>query len=177
MPTDSAVGPSFEVYLPMDRRRELAGLGTLPATSTGAAFFADISGFTHLTEVLSRNLGPRRGAEELSRLLNQVFGPTTTAIHEHGGSVISFGGDSVISWFAGDDGSEATAAALSLRSFIQVFRIRKQSGPAGDIDIKVAVVHGTSRRVRSAAPSTPTWICWPARSSNPLFRGNDASAG
>ena len=163
----------------MDRRRELAGLGTLPATSTGAALFADISGFTHLTEVLSRNLGPRRGAEELSRLLNQVFGPTTTAIHEHGGSVISFGGDSVISWFAGDDGSQATAAALSLRSFIQVFRYQEAGGPAGDIDIKVAVVHGTSRRVRvGAAPSTPTWICWPARSSNPsLQRQRWATAG
>jgi len=136
----------------MDRRRELAGLGTLPATSAGAALFADISGFTHLTEVLSRNLGPRRGAEELSRLLNQVFGPTTTAIHEHGGSVISFGGDSVISWFAGDDGSQATAAALSLRSFIQVFREQEAGGPAGEIDIKVAVVHGTSRRVRVGRP-------------------------
>ena len=139
--------------------------------------FADISGFTHLTEVLSRNLGPRRGAEELSRLLNQVFGPTTTAIHEHGGSVISFGGDSVISWFAGDDGSQATAAALSLRSFIQVFRYQEAGGPAGDIDIKVAVVHGTSRRVRSAAPSTPTWICWPARSSNPSLQRQRCCSG
>jgi class 3 adenylate cyclase/tetratricopeptide (TPR) repeat protein len=136
----------------MDRRRELAGLGTLPATSTGAALFADISGFTHLTEILSRNLGPRRGAEQLSRLLNQVFGPTTTAIHEHGGSVISFGGDSVISWFAGDDGFQATAAALRLRSFIQVFRDQEAGGPAGDIDIKVAVVHGASRRVRVGRP-------------------------
>ena len=61
----------------MDRRRELAGMGTLPSTSTGAALFADISGFTNLTEILSRNLGPRRGAEELTRLLNQVFGPIT----------------------------------------------------------------------------------------------------
>ncbi|HEU5113020.1 MAG TPA: AAA family ATPase, partial [Acidimicrobiia bacterium] len=152
VPTENAVGPSFEVYLPMDRRRELAGLGTLPATSVGAALLADISGFTHLTEVLSRNLGPRRGAEELSRLLNQVFGPTTSAIHEHGGSVISFGGDSVISWFAGDDGSQATAAALSLRAFIEVFREQEAGGPAGDIDIKVAVVHGTSRRVRVGRP-------------------------
>ena len=127
-------------------------MGALPATSTGAALFADISGFTNLTEVLSRNLGPRRGAEELTRLLNQVFGPITSAIHEHGGSVISFGGDSVISWFDGDDGSRATAAALSLRSFIQVFRTQEAGGPAGDIDIKAAVVSGQSRRVRVGRP-------------------------
>jgi class 3 adenylate cyclase/tetratricopeptide (TPR) repeat protein len=136
----------------MDRRRELAGLGRLPATSTGAALFADISGFTSLTEVLSRNLGPRRGAEELTRLLNQVFGPITSAIHEHGGSVISFGGDSVTSWFDDDDGYQATAAALSLRSFIRVFRTQETGGPAGDIDIKVAVVSGQSRRIRVGRP-------------------------
>ncbi|HWL48485.1 MAG TPA: AAA family ATPase [Acidimicrobiia bacterium] len=136
----------------MDRRRQLAGMGTLAATSSGAALFADISGFTNLTEVLSRNLGARRGAEELTRLLNQVFGPITSAIHEHGGSVISFGGDSVTSWFDGDDGSQATAAALSLRSFIQVFQDQEAGGPAGDIDIKVAVVSGRSRRVRVGRP-------------------------
>ncbi|MDF2728899.1 MAG: hypothetical protein K0T01_685 [Acidimicrobiia bacterium] len=136
----------------MDRRRELAGMGTLPATSTGSALFADISGFTNLTEILSRNLGPRRGAEELTRLLNEVFGPITRAIHEHGGSVISFGGDSVTSWFDGDDGYQATAAALSLRSFIQVFRSQETGGPAGDIDIKVAVVSGQARRVRVGRP-------------------------
>ena len=152
VPTDRVVGPSFEVYLPMDRRRELAGMGTLPATSTGSALFADISGFTNLTEILSRNLGPRRGAEELTRLLNEVFGPITRAIHEHGGSVISFGGDSVISWFDGDDGYQATAAALSLRSFIQVFRSQETGGPAGDIDIKVGVVSGEARRVRVGRP-------------------------
>ena len=127
-------------------------MGTLPATSTGSALFADISGFTNLTEILSRNLGPRRGAEELTRLLNEVFGPITRAIHEHGGSVISFGGDSVTSWFDGDDGYRATAAALSLRSFIQVFRSQETGGPAGDIDIKVAVVSGQARRVRVGRP-------------------------
>ncbi len=146
--TDSVVGPSFGVYIAMDRRRELAGAATLPERSTGAALFADISGFTNLTETLSRTLGAKRGAEELSRLLNQVFGPITNAIHLHGGSVISFGGDSVTCWFDGDDGIGATAAALDLHSFIQAFREQEASGPASDIDIKVAVVSGSSRRLR-----------------------------
>ncbi|HEX5695876.1 MAG TPA: AAA family ATPase, partial [Acidimicrobiia bacterium] len=150
--TDNVVGPSFEVYIPMDRRRELAGMGTLPARSTGAALFADISGFTNLTEVLSRTLGARRGAEELSRLLDQVFGPITDAVHGHGGIVISFGGDSVTCWFDGDDGTEATAAALDLRSFVQVFREQQGDGPAAAIDIKAAVASGSARRVRVGRP-------------------------
>nr|MDP9494803.1 AAA family ATPase [Actinomycetota bacterium] len=93
-------------------------------------------------------LGAKRGAEELSQLLNQVFGPVTTAIHRHGGSVISFGGDSVTCWFDGDDGAGATAAAWDLLSFIQSFREQEADGPARDIDIKVAVASGLSRRIR-----------------------------
>jgi len=38
----------------------------------GTVLFADISGFTPLTEALVRTLGPRRGAEELARQLNEV---------------------------------------------------------------------------------------------------------
>ncbi len=127
-------------------------MGPVPARSTGAALFADISGFTNLTEVLSRTLGARRGAEELSRLLNQVFGPITTAVHSHGGSVISFGGDSVTCWFEGDDGTRATAAALVQRSFIERFREQEAGGPAGEIGIKAAVATGLARRVRVGRP-------------------------
>ncbi len=114
--------------------------------------FADISGFTNLTEVLSRTMGARRGAEELSRLLNQVFGPITTAVHSHGGSVISFGGDSVTCWFESDDGTRATAAALDQRSFIESFREQEAGGPAGEIGIKAAVATGSARRVRVGRP-------------------------
>ena len=92
--------PSYGAYLPLDRRLELAGFGEVPTLSTGAALFADISGFTALTEELGRTLGARRGAEELSALLNRVFGSVTAAIDNQGGSIISFGGDSVIAWFA-----------------------------------------------------------------------------
>jgi len=46
----------------MDRRQALAGQMLLPERLTGAALFADISGFTPLTEALARDLGPQRGA-------------------------------------------------------------------------------------------------------------------
>ena len=38
-------------YLPMDRRQALARGGVLPEHSVGAALFADIAGFTPLTEL------------------------------------------------------------------------------------------------------------------------------
>lgn len=53
-----------EAYLPGDRRRALAAGRELPDRVRGAAIFADISGFTRLTEELAREHGRRRGAED-----------------------------------------------------------------------------------------------------------------
>lgn len=50
-------------YIPIDRRLALAEGRNLPERTHGSALFADISGFTPLTEMLARQLGPRRGAE------------------------------------------------------------------------------------------------------------------
>jgi class 3 adenylate cyclase/tetratricopeptide (TPR) repeat protein len=141
------VVPSKGAYVSLDRRRELAGLGDVQARSQGAALFADISGFTRLTEELGRTLGPRRGSEELTALLNRVFGLITAAIDHQAGSIISFGGDSVTCWFPDDDGWRATTVGHRL---IMIFRdLRKtEVGPARSLDIKVAVASGTARRMR-----------------------------
>ncbi len=57
----------LSIYLPQDRRLALARGETLPERTSGAALFADISGFTPLTEEITRSLGTRRGVEELDR--------------------------------------------------------------------------------------------------------------
>jgi class 3 adenylate cyclase len=86
-------------YLPSDRRRVLARGETMPERTTGAALFADISGFTPLTERLERTLGPRRGAEELTHQLNQVYDALIAEIDSYVGSEIRFAGDAVTCWF------------------------------------------------------------------------------
>ena len=58
---------STSIYIPIDRRQAMALGQVLPDRTQGAALFADISGFTQLTERLARDLGPERGAEELTR--------------------------------------------------------------------------------------------------------------
>src|SRR3970282_2094506 len=75
------------IYIPMDRRQALARGETLPDRTRGAALFADISGFTPLTEALARELGFERGAEELTRQLNQVYTALIDEVHHYGGSV------------------------------------------------------------------------------------------
>ena len=95
---------TLHTYLPQDRLRALARGETLPDRTTGSALFADISGFTPLTEGLRDSLGPRRGAEELTKHLDTVYTALITEIERYGGSVIGFAGDAVTCWF--DEGKD-----------------------------------------------------------------------
>ena len=45
---------SPDAYIPIDRRLAIASGESLPDRTDGAALFADISGFTPLTEALTR---------------------------------------------------------------------------------------------------------------------------
>ncbi|MEJ2752920.1 MAG: hypothetical protein P8169_09645, partial [Chloroflexota bacterium] len=65
----------------MDRRAALAGNYNLPDRATGAALFADISGFTPLTFSLVEKYGADRGAEMLTERLNRVFGSLVAQVH------------------------------------------------------------------------------------------------
>ena len=58
-----------------------------------ATAFADISGFTPLTEALA--FRGARGAEELTSILNRVFETLITTVESHGGQVVKFGGDAL----------------------------------------------------------------------------------
>lgn len=82
-----------------------------------AVLFADITGFTPLTE----RLGQRGlvGAEELSHILKDYFGPLTHLIHEHGGDVVKFAGDALLAVWQADDLSEAIMRAAQCALEIQ----------------------------------------------------------
>ena len=80
---------------------------TLPA----AVLFADISGFTALTEHLVQK-GPA-GAEELTQYLNTYFGQLIDLIDAYGGDIVKFAGDALIAlWPAFDAGGNYDAAFL-----------------------------------------------------------------
>ncbi len=134
-------------YIPIDRRQAMLRGETLPERMTGAALFADISGFTPLTEALERELGPKRGAEELTVHLNSVYDALIAEVHRYGGSVISFSGDAITCWFDGDDGRRATAAGLAMQAAMQQFaEVRTRSGRIISLAVKVAVAAGSVRR-------------------------------
>ena len=105
----------LSVYLPMDRRQALVHGVTLPESSSGSVLFADISGFTPMTETLAKELGRKRGAEELTRILNQVYGALIEIVHQFHGSVVGFSGDAITCFFDGDEGLLAVAAGLTMQ--------------------------------------------------------------
>ncbi len=133
-------------YIPMDRRQALYRGDKLPDPAQGAALFADISGFTPLTERLVHDLGPQRGAEEVTRHLNRVYDGLVDELHRYGGSVISFSGDAVTCWLEGDNGFRATSCALAMQAVLQQAQTIRI--PSGEITLamKTAVVVGTARR-------------------------------
>src|SRR6187431_3640463 len=59
-----------------------------------AVLFADISGFTALTERLAEK--GTSGVETLARILNDYFGQLIDLVYDYGGDVVKFGGDAII---------------------------------------------------------------------------------
>lgn len=144
---------SPSAYIPMDRRQAIAKGEGLPNRTDGAALFADISGFTPLTEALLRAYGPGRGAEELTRQLNLIYDALVTEVHRYGGSVLAFSGDAITCWLDGDSGLQATACGLAMQRAMRQFSAI--TTPAGDViplAMKVAVAIGPVRRFRLGDP-------------------------
>lgn len=141
-------------YLPTDRRHALARGETLPDRTHGAALFADVSGFTPLTEALLNQLGPRRGAEELTHQLNLVYAALIAEVDRYGGSVITFGGDAITCWFdqspavgGQPPARRAVACALAMQTTMKPFEsVPTPSGQTVTLAMKAAVAAGPARR-------------------------------
>lgn len=138
---------SLAPYIPMDRRQAMARGEELSDRMRGAVLFADISGFTPLTEALVKELGPRRGAEELTKHLNAVYEALIAGVHRYRGSVIGFSGDAITCWFDDDEGLKAIACALTLQQTMSQFaEVETESSITVPLAIKAVVITGPVRR-------------------------------
>ncbi len=149
-----AARTALAVYLPHDLRRALARGEELPERGSGAALFADLSGFTALTERFASRLGPLRGAEEMGTWLRRIYEPLIARVEEGEGTVLGFSGDAVTCFFPGDDdGARAVRAARRMQRDVAVLR----DVPAGDgqrlgVGLKVAIAAGPVRRFAVGDP-------------------------
>ncbi len=162
------------LYFPQDRRMALALGKDMPENVDGVALFADISGFTPLTEALTDALGLRRGAEELPLYLNAIYDALIGEVERFGGSVISFAGDAITCWFdesllheraASQEGTprleagslavlQAVSCALAMQSAMRAFAAVEVPGrePVA-LAVKIAIACGPARRFLVGDPS------------------------
>jgi predicted ATPase/class 3 adenylate cyclase len=136
----------LSVYLPQDRCLALARGETLPERTSGAALFADISGFTPLTERLTESLGARRGIEELTLRINSVYDALIGEVDRFGGSVITFAGDAITCWFdasADEPSTRAVMCAQAMQAVMHRFP---------DLSVKVSVTTGPVHRFATGDP-------------------------
>ena len=136
-----------DAYIPRDRRWALHTGHALPDRVRGSALFADISGFTPLTEALADELGPERGAEELTANIGRVFHAVISELDAFDGNVIYFAGDAITCWIDGDDGTRACAAAAGMQQAIErTGLIVTPGGAEVRLAMKVAVAVGAARQ-------------------------------
>ena len=156
-------------YIPTDRRHALVAGADLPGRTTGAALFADISGFTPLTEALVKALGTQRGTEELPVHLNRIYDALVAQVDNHRGSVLTFSGDAITCWFdeSGNGGwtdaasgarpspeQRATSCAIAIQTIMQQFaQIDFPGVGVVALAVKVAVAAGPVVRFLVGEPS------------------------
>lgn len=151
---------TLSAYIPVDRLAALAMGQSLPEHVVGTVLFADISGFTPLTESLRQSLGQRRGAEELSGYLNRVYDVLIAEVERYGGSVMGFSGDAITCWFDTRGQSVATSAQRAAAAAIAMQNAMRQyenlvlpNGATTRLAVKVALASGPARRLVVGNPA------------------------
>ncbi len=154
---------TVSAFIPIDRRHAIVRRQVLPDRTAGAVLFADLSGFTHLTDILAHEMGAQRGAEEISLQLDRIFGVMIACVHDYAGSVISFSGDAVTCWFddapigasvSHNGAMRAAMSAFAIQEAIRALRgVRTPLGTAIAVGVKVAVAAGVTRRFLLGHPA------------------------
>jgi class 3 adenylate cyclase/predicted ATPase len=102
----------------------------------GTMVFADISGFTALSEKLATR--GRIGTEELVETLSRVFAGMLDITANRGGQLLKFGGDALLVLFTGPDHArQAAAAAVEMRQDLR--RASQIPTSVGKLKLKISI--------------------------------------
>ncbi|MGH2465413.1 MAG: AAA family ATPase, partial [Candidatus Limnocylindrales bacterium] len=102
----------------------------------GSLLFADISGFTRLSERLAA--GGRSGAEEVTLIVGRVMTALVDEIEERGGDVLLFAGDALVVLF---EGNQTQARAVRTAAAIRQWFAQAGSVPTtvGRVLLRVSI--------------------------------------
>jgi class 3 adenylate cyclase/tetratricopeptide (TPR) repeat protein len=139
-------------YVPLHAQRRLAARAAAPdaaedSTVDGAALVADVAGWTALTERLDSMHAA--GADELSRVLRDVFGALDAVVTDAGGEIVHVAGDGLLAIWPVEralDLPAATRAAVACG-------LRIQSDVAG-----MELFEGHQLRLRVGVGTGSLWL-------------------
>ncbi|MEO7913689.1 MAG: adenylate/guanylate cyclase domain-containing protein [Roseiflexaceae bacterium] len=111
----------------------------------GSVLFADLSGFTALSGTLSA-LG-KQGAEEVSAIINNLFGALVEEIHRYRGGLLKFGGDAITAFFDSATLGErhaalASSAALAMQARMAEFAALETRAGTFTLRLRIGVHSG-----------------------------------
>ena len=114
-----------------------------------AAFFADLAGFTAMADQLAEQ--GSQGPEQLTEVLDHVFGTLIDRVLVYGGDVVRFAGDAIlVLWRAADaeglPGAVAQAAACALQALATP--LEHPYLPGVSLQLRIGISAGPLRLVR-----------------------------
>lgn len=112
----------------------------------GSLLFADLSGFTALSEQLAA-LG-REGSEVVTEVINRLFAALTGEVHRYGGALLKFGGDALTALFdqaelGEDHAALALAAAQGMQQQMAAIGLVETRGGRHQLRLRTGVHSGT----------------------------------
>ena len=107
----------------------------------GPVLFADISGFTDLTEQLARK--GAGGTEELTSILNSYFSRLLELVSDHGGDTLKMAGDGlVVAWEAEDSDQVREAVIRAIQCAQEIQRDSSSASPGRRLSVRIGVGFG-----------------------------------
>ncbi|NKQ34528.1 MAG: AAA family ATPase [Chloroflexi bacterium] len=161
--TDFSLTRQLAAYIPVTLTRRILEKGLPPVGTphslTAATLFADVSGFTAMSEELATD-GPR-GAEELNRALMLTFTGLVDVVHNMGGAIGHYYGDAMLVYFPDKDGlaaQRAVACAQMMQQLMEASLSRIVTNrppgkdPIFDLTIKIGVGYGRCQEIIIGQP-------------------------
>lgn len=107
--------------------------------------FADISGFTTMSEKLAR-LG-KEGAEEVNKIINAFFDPLIKIVYKWQGDIYRFGGDAFLAFFPDQSNTQnsnenAMNASIEILKFIKTHTRTRTKVGVFKIQIHIGLIKG-----------------------------------
>jgi class 3 adenylate cyclase/tetratricopeptide (TPR) repeat protein len=142
----------------------------------GTLLFADISGFTAMSERLSR-IG-REGAEEITAIVNRYFATMLAILRDHTGQLVKFGGDALLGLFIEpDSATRAVQAAQSMQAAMATFSQTETSQGVFTLQMKVGIHRGRFFAAQVGTPQDMEYALFGADVNRTAAAESAATAG